>query len=96
MNTLVRTLPRIEPIVPTTQPQAFNDPASLFEPKSDGFRGLLYLSSNGCTLYSKRGNRMTRFQELAEQLRCDLARREVILDGEIGQATRAGWELRAG
>lgn len=61
----------------------FNDRAWLFEPKSDGFRGMLYLTRQSCSFYSKRGNRMTRFQGLAEQLRAELGRREVILDGEI-------------
>src|SRR5690242_13825024 len=76
-------LPRVEPIVPTLRPQPFNDPAWLFEPKYDGFRGMLYLTRASCSLYSKRGNRMTRFQVLADQLRLELGRRELILDGEI-------------
>jgi ATP-dependent DNA ligase len=62
------SLPRVEPIVPTARPEPFNDPAWLFEPKYDGFRGMLYLRRKGCTLYSKRGNAMTRFRGLAEQL----------------------------
>src|ERR671920_714155 len=76
-------LPRVEPIAPTLRPHPFNDPAWLFEPKYDGFRGVLYLSRNGGGLYSKRGNRMTRFQALADQVGAELGRREVILDGEI-------------
>jgi bifunctional non-homologous end joining protein LigD len=60
------SLPRIQPIVPTVRPRPFNDPAWLFEPKYDGFRGMLYLTRQSCTLYSKRGNRMTRFQALAK------------------------------
>ena len=77
------TLPRVAPIVPTARPLPFNHPAWLFEPKYDGFRGVLYLTRTSCTLYSKRGNAMTRFRDLAEQLRAELGRREVILDGEI-------------
>jgi ATP-dependent DNA ligase len=50
----------------TVRPRPFNDPAWLFEPKYDGFRGMLYLTRQSCTLYSKRGNRMTRFQALAK------------------------------
>jgi hypothetical protein len=76
-------LPLIEPIVPTARPQPFNSSAWLFEPKYDGFRGMVYLTRKSCTIYSKRGNGMTRFRELAEQLRAELPRREVILDGEI-------------
>jgi hypothetical protein len=56
------SLPAIEPIVPTARPQPFNDPAWLFEPKYDGFRGMLYVTRQSCTLYSQRGNAMTRFR----------------------------------
>jgi bifunctional non-homologous end joining protein LigD len=77
------TLPRFEPKVPTARPQPFNDPAWLFEPKYNGFRSMFYHTRHGCSLYSKRGNRMTRFQDLADQVRTELGRRELILDGEI-------------
>ena len=76
-------LPRVQLILPTARPVPFNDPAWLFEPKYDGFRGLLYMTGDSCTLYSKRGNAMTRLRDLAEQLRAELPRREVILDGEV-------------
>jgi ATP-dependent DNA ligase len=36
------TLPLITPIVPVLRDRPFDDPAYLFEPKYDGFRGLLY------------------------------------------------------
>src|SRR5215216_2492227 len=94
------SLPRVSPIVPTARPLPFNDPAWLFEPKYDGFRGMLYLTRQDCTLWSKRGNRMTRFSGLAEQLRTELGRREVILDGEIIAIDDEGrinfWELMRG
>ena len=77
------TLPLIDPIVPGSRPDPFNHPAWLFEPKYDGFRGMLYLTRTGCTFYSKRGNVMRRFADLAQQVRAELPRREVILDGEI-------------
>jgi bifunctional non-homologous end joining protein LigD len=93
-------LPAIRPIVPTIRPQAFNNAAWLFEPKYDGFRGMLYLTRSGCTLYSKRGNRMTRFQDMADQLRDQLGRRELILDGEIIALDNDGridfWDLMRG
>jgi len=44
---------------------------------------MFYLTGRGCTPYSKRGNVMNRFRDLAEQLWHELPRREVILDGEI-------------
>jgi ATP-dependent DNA ligase len=79
----ITQLPRISPIVPTARPYPFNDPAWLFEPKYDGFRGMLYLTCQGSSLYSKRGNVMTRFRGLADQLQGQLGPQEVILDGEI-------------
>ena len=64
------------------------------------FRGLLYLTRRGGTLYSKRGNVMNRFRDLAEQLRSELPGREVILDGEIVAIDNEGrisfWDLMRG
>jgi bifunctional non-homologous end joining protein LigD len=76
-------LPRVDPIVPTARPQSFSGSGWVFEPKYDGFRGVLYLTRRSSVLYSKRGNVMRRFQSLADQLRAELPRREAILDGEI-------------
>ena len=45
--------------------------------------GPLTATRQTCALYSKRGNRMTRFHDLAEQLAAELGRRELILGGEI-------------
>ena len=42
-------LPSIPPIVPTLKPEPFNHPAWLFEPKYDGFRGMLYLTGPAAT-----------------------------------------------
>jgi bifunctional non-homologous end joining protein LigD len=93
-------LPRFEPIVPTARPHPFNDPGWLFEPKYDGFRAMLYLTRRSCTLYSKRGNVMTRFRDLAVQVGAELGRREVILDGEIVAVDDEGridfWRLMRG
>ena len=69
--------------MPRARPQPFNDRAWLFEPSTTGSAELLYLTRHRCTFYSKRGNAMTRFRDLAEQLRAELGRHEVILDGEI-------------
>jgi bifunctional non-homologous end joining protein LigD len=76
-------LPRIQPIIPTLHRQPFNNPAWLFEPKYDGFRGLVYLTGKRCTIHSKRGDAFTRFDELRRRLCAELPRLEVILDGEI-------------
>jgi ATP-dependent DNA ligase len=46
------------------RPTPFNDPAWLFEPKYDGFRSLVYLTGGQCMIYSRRGNRFSKFQGL--------------------------------
>jgi ATP-dependent DNA ligase len=76
-------LPLIEPIVPLLYPQPFDGPEWLFEPKYDGFRGLLYLSGRACHFRSKRGNVLRRFEQLCYWVREELVERDVILDGEV-------------
>jgi ATP-dependent DNA ligase len=61
------TLPLVTPIVPVLRDQPFDDPAYLFEPKYDGFRGLLYLSGRECRFRSKRGN-VLKVEERARHL----------------------------
>ena len=53
---IARALPVVEPILLTPRPDPFDDPAWLFEPKYDGYRGLLYVTRKGCHFRSKRGN----------------------------------------
>jgi bifunctional non-homologous end joining protein LigD len=97
MHAPVLTLPRVEPIVPTIRAAPFNDAAWLFEPKYDGFRGLVYLTRKDCSIYSKRGHRFSRFEELRERICAELPRRELILDGEIvaidGDGRVRFWDL---
>ena len=63
-------LPLVEPIIPVERPTAWNHPDWLFEPKHDGFRGLAYITPQGCTISSKRGHfqavRSTRRSTLVE------------------------------
>ena len=80
---VTRTLPQVEPIVLTRCDAPFDDPAWLFEPKSDGFRGMLYVTRSGCRIRSKRGNHLRRFDELCHWVRDELPVREAILDGEV-------------
>src|SRR5687768_16004659 len=77
------TLPRVAPVVAVSRSVPFNDPAWLFEPKYDGFRGMVYLTRQSCSIYSKRGNRFSRFDELRRRICSELPRREAILDGEV-------------
>lgn len=78
-----RTLPTVEPILLTPRPDPFDDPAWLFEPKYDGYRGLLYVTRKGCHFRSKRGNVLKRFEELCYWVREELPVKEAILDGEV-------------
>jgi ATP-dependent DNA ligase len=76
-------LPLVEPILLTPRREPFDDQGWLFEPKYDGYRGLLYVTRQDCYFRSKRGNIMTRFQELGHRVREELPAREAILDGEL-------------
>jgi ATP-dependent DNA ligase len=76
-------LPLVEPIVPVLRDQPFEDPAYLFEPKYDGFRGLLYLSRRECNFRSKRGKVLKQFEQLCYWVREELRVKEAILDGEV-------------
>src|SRR4051812_38927796 len=77
------TLPKVAPIVPKLRSAPFNHPAWVFEPKYDGFRGMVYLTRHSCSIYSKRGNRFSRFEDLRQHICAELPRREAILDGEV-------------
>ena len=77
------TLPVVEPVLLTAHADAFNDPAWLFEPKYEGYRGLLYVTRRGCRFRSERGNVLDRFQELCYSVREELPVKEAILDGEV-------------
>src|SRR3954464_7832000 len=83
-------LPSVDPIKPESRGDPFDDPAWLFEPKYDGFRGLLYASSLGCEIRSRRDFRFDRFDELCGRVVSVLGTREVILDGEIVALDRKG------
>jgi bifunctional non-homologous end joining protein LigD len=87
------TLPLVQPIAPVLRGVPFDDRAWLFEPKFDGFRGLLYIARRGTYFRSKRGNVMTRFQQLAEQVRDELRVMEAILDGEIVSVDEEGRQV---
>jgi bifunctional non-homologous end joining protein LigD len=58
-------------------------PIGLFEPKYDGFRGLLYVTPTSATFYSKRSLVLKRFAALADEVRDQLQVRDAILDGEV-------------
>jgi hypothetical protein len=80
---VIRTLPLVEPILLTRRREPFDDPTWLFEPKYDGYRGLLYVTRQGCHFRSKRGNILNRFEQLCYWVREELPVKEAILDGEV-------------
>jgi bifunctional non-homologous end joining protein LigD len=95
-----RTLPTVEPILLTPRADPFDDPAWLFEPKYDGYRGLLYVTRKGCHFRSRRGNILKRFEELCFWVREELPVKDAILDGEVVALDSEGRQnfrdLRAG
>src|SRR4051794_40642355 len=83
-------LPSVHPIKPESRADPFDDPNWLFEPKYDGYRGLVYASSLGSEIRSRRDFRFDRFEELRNRVAGVLGSREVILDGEIVALDRKG------
>jgi bifunctional non-homologous end joining protein LigD len=80
---LPATLPQVEPLVPVLRAGPFDDPHYLFEPKYDGFRGLLYVTGKRCCIRSRQGHVLHRFDELCLWVRDELPVEEAILDGEV-------------
>lgn len=83
-------LPAIAPIILQLRDTPFDDPAWLFEPKFDGFRGTLYLDGTAATFVSKQRKELPRFAAFAEEVRRMLGVRSAILDGEIVAFDDAG------
>ena len=83
-------LPQIEPIVLSARPDPFDDPDWLFEPKYDGFRGILYSSAGDCQLRSRRDFQFDRFGDLCSRIAGVLGARDAILDGEVVALNRQG------
>ena len=86
----VSGLPQIEPIILTARGEAFDDPAWMFEPKYDGFRGFVYNSGAGSEIRSRRDFRFDRFGDLCDRIGGILDGRETILDGEVVALNREG------
>jgi bifunctional non-homologous end joining protein LigD len=82
--------PAIDPVRLTLKAEPFDDVAWLFEPKYDGFRGVIYSSPQGCEIRSRRDIPVRRFRELWERVAEVLGGRETILDGEIVSLNRQG------
>jgi bifunctional non-homologous end joining protein LigD len=84
------SLPYVDPVSLVPRAEPFDDPAWVFEPKYEGYRGLIYSSDAGCEIRSRRDNRMKRFSDLWLRVAEVLRGREAILDGEIVSLNRQG------
>ncbi len=87
---LASGLPAIDPIVLTSRAESFDDPEWFFEPKYDGFRGILYSSRSGCEIRSRRDFQFDRFAELCRRITAAVGPRDFILDGEVVALNRQG------
>ena len=65
-------LPEVQPIVVERLARQFSHPDRLFQPKYDGYRGVLYLGPRLAVIASKRISVLTRFQPLADRLQGEL------------------------
>ena len=87
---LASGLPQIDPIILSSRPEPFDDPDWLFEPKYDGFRGIVYVSKLGCHIRSRRDFQFDRFGDLCSRITEVVGPRDVILDGEVVSLNRQG------
>jgi bifunctional non-homologous end joining protein LigD len=87
---LVSDLPVVELVPLTSRADAFDDPAWLFEPKYDGFRGLLYSVNGQCEIRLETESAFEHAPALIERVARVLGDREVILDGEVVALDRRG------
>ncbi len=80
-------LPDVEPVLLLPLARPFDGPEWLFEPKYDGFRGVLYASASGCEIRGPRdpcaGAPAERFADLIQRVAGVLGGRQCVLDGEI-------------
>jgi bifunctional non-homologous end joining protein LigD len=82
--------PQVQPIIPTSGKEPFDDPGWVFELKYDGFRALYHLEQGRSRFISRRGNVFDRFAALCEQVAAELDVNEAILDGEMIAADKTG------
>jgi bifunctional non-homologous end joining protein LigD len=76
-------LPRVQPVIPVSAKEPFDDLGWLFEFKYDGYRGLYYVEHGRGRFISRNGNVLKRFDGLSEQIDHELNIDDAILDGEV-------------
>jgi bifunctional non-homologous end joining protein LigD len=78
-------LPQIDPIIVRKgDPEmVFKHGQWIFEPKYDGWRGMLRIEDEEAHFWSRRGNYLVPFDYLARQVSREIGVKTAILDGEI-------------
>lgn len=89
------TLPHATPIRPIRKKTVPVGREWRYEPKLDGFRGMLYVENGRGVFRSKTERTMPRFRDLADALARDLRVQSAILDGEIAVFGDQGPDFRA-
>lgn len=88
-------LPKIEPILPVRSKEVPVGKEWLYEPKLDGFRGVLFIEEGRGRFLSKTKKPMPRFKDLAAELARTLRVTDAIFDGEIVVAAEGGPDFYA-
>jgi bifunctional non-homologous end joining protein LigD len=83
-------LPRVQPIIPVSKKETFDNPDWLFEFKYDGFRALCYIEQGSGHFLSRNNKHLNRFDALADQVAAELEVDDAILDGEVIVADETG------
>jgi bifunctional non-homologous end joining protein LigD len=89
-DALTGELPNVKPIALVPRPDPFDDAGSVFEPKYDGIRAVVYSSEPGCEIRLWPDMTFDRLGELRERVREVLGLREAILDGQVVALNRQG------
>ena len=73
----------VEPMLPTLVKSPFSNPAWIFEPKWDGFRGVCYIADGEARFFSRRRNDLTKRFPALQSVAGSIKAESAILDGEI-------------
>lgn len=87
---LATGLPDVEPITTVLLAEPFDDPEWVFEPKYEGFRGMVYSWAGSCEIRLARGISPLQKRGLWERVAEVLGRRDAILDGQIVSLNQQG------
>ena len=83
-------LPLMRPQPLVRIPEAFNNPAWLWELKLDGFRALAYVENGECRLISRNGHTYRTFDPLQQPSPCSCLRDTLIADPPAARSRASG------